>query len=162
MLRPSVGFMALFALTLSACDNGAAGQANAPALEATPSASAEDGGVIAEPADASGSNAAATTPLPAYSEIYPGAVAEQPAVAADGAAGPGGMVTFVAEAAPDAVVDFYRQRAEAAGLASMTALSQGETRAYGAAGDNGAAVQVVAAPDGEGRTSVQLTWSAGR
>lgn len=161
MLRSSAGLAALFVLTLSSCDNGAAGQANV-ADTGTTTASAADAPSSASAADTAGVDAAATTALPAYSEIYPGAVAEQPAVAADGAAGPGGMVTFVAEAAPDAVVDFYRQRAEAAGLASMTALSQGETRAYGAAGDNGAAVQVVAAPDGEGRTSVQLTWSAGR
>lgn len=159
MLRSSVGLAALLALTLSACDDGAVGQTERPAAEAAATTSPP---IDAPSVDAAGAPAAATSALPPYSEVYPGATASQPAVAADGAAGPGGMVTFVSDAAPDAVVDFYRQRAEAAGLASMTALSQGETRAYGAAGDNGAAVQVVAAPDGEGRTSVQLTWSAGR
>ena len=66
-------------------------------------------------------------------------------------------------ATPDAVVDFYKQRAQAAGLAPVSAMDQGETRAWSAAkADTGANVQVVASPDGEGATSVQLSWSAGR
>ena len=66
-------------------------------------------------------------------------------------------------AAPDAVVAFYRQRAEAAGLAPVMAMNQGEARAYGAAARtaNGATMQVVASPGEGGLTSVQLTWSAG-
>ncbi|MNO07877.1 hypothetical protein D3C81_2302640 [compost metagenome] len=72
-------------------------------------------------------------------------------------------MTFTTDAAPDAVVAFYRQRAEAAGLAPVMAMNQGEARAYGAAArkENGATLQVVAAPGEGGLTSVQLTWSAG-
>ena len=79
-------------------------------------------------------------------------------------AGPGGLVTFTTPASPDDVVAFYRERAEAAGLRSVTGMNQGEARAYGAAGDrvDGPSLQVVAAPTEAGDTSVQLSWSAGQ
>lgn len=156
MTRLGTAIAAIGLMTLAACDGGAAGQTEA----APPDVDAQ----ISSPAAAaaSGQDAAAATAAPAYASIYPGAEVEQPAVSAAGADGPGGMVTFATDADPEAVVAFYRDQAEQGGLSSLTALSQGETRAYSAAGDDGAAVQVVAAPDGEGRTSVQLTWSAGR
>ena len=72
--------------------------------------------------------------------------------------------TFATEAEPDAVVAFYREHAEAAGLTSVMGMNQGDARAYGAAGaqPNGASLQVVASPGETDRTSVQLTWNAGR
>lgn len=102
---------------------------------------------------------------PAFAALYPGARVEgQPLAGAGGAAGPGGLVTFTTAASPDDVVAFYRERAEAAGLRSVTGMNQGEARAYGAAGDrvDGPSLQVVAAPTEAGDTSVQLSWSAGR
>jgi len=100
--------------------------------------------------------------LPAFAAVYPDAEVEGEPLMAMGEAGPGGVVTFVTEAEPDAVIAFYRQRAEAAGLATMMSMNQGEARAYGALKQaNGASVNVVAAP-AEERTSVQLTWSAGQ
>lgn len=100
---------------------------------------------------------------PAFAALYPGAQADAPATAASGPAGPGGLVTFTTEAAPEAVVAFYRQRAEAAGLSPVMAMNQGEARAYGAAArrTDGPTLQVVASPGEDGLTSVQLTWSAG-
>ncbi len=99
--------------------------------------------------------------VPQFAALYPNAEVEGEPLAAGGAAGPGGMVTFVTDAQPDAVIAFYRERAEAAGLATMMSLNQGAARAYGAQKQaTGASVNVVAAPV-EDRTSVQLTWSAG-
>jgi hypothetical protein len=96
---------------------------------------------------------------PSFAVLYPGGSVEGEPVIATGSAGPGGLVTYLTDAAPEAVIAFHRQKAEAAGLASVMAMNQGEARAYGAArdGDN---LQVVASPTPEGRTSVQLSWSA--
>jgi len=91
------------------------------------------------------------------------AVAGAAPVTASGPDGPGGIVTFTTDATPDAVIDFYRQRAEKAGLSPIMAMNQGEARAYGASArtEKGASLQVVAAPDEDGLTSVQLSWSDG-
>lgn len=107
--------------------------------------------------------AASIDGAPAFAALYPGAQADGPATVANGPTGPGGLITFTTDAAPDAVVAFYKQRAEAAGLAPVMAMNQGEARAYGAAARtaNGATLQVVASPGEAGLTSVQLTWSAG-
>ena len=117
----------------------------------------------AAPAPAAPADAAPIDGAPAFAALYPGAQADGPATVANGPTGPGGLITFTTDAAPDAVVAFYRQRAEAAGLAPVMAMNQGEARAYGAAARtaNGATMQVVASPGEGGLTSVQLTWSAG-
>jgi hypothetical protein len=108
-------------------------------------------------------DAPAAPGAPAFAVLYPGASLDEPAVTASGPAGPGGLVTYSTDADPDAVIAFYRGRAEAAGLASVMAMNQGEARAYGAAGtDIGSNLQVVAAPTETGETSVQLSWSAGQ
>ena len=144
---------------LSACtDPKTSAEAAAPASAETPVAAKD----VATPVV----NTPATpiTPgAPAYAALYPGAELSAPVTTADGASGPGGMATFTTVATPDAVVDFYKGRAEAAGLASISAMDQGEARAYAAADTKGgdASVQVVAAPGGAGETSVQLVWSAG-
>jgi hypothetical protein len=101
--------------------------------------------------------------VPTYAALYPGAEPTAPATVADGPDGPGGMVEFRTSATPNAVVDFYKQRAQAAGLAPVSAMDQGETRAWSAAkAANGASVQVVAIPVEDGTTAVTLTWAAGR
>jgi len=100
---------------------------------------------------------------PAFAVLYPGAELDAPPTIADGDAGPGGLATFRTTATPDAVIEFYRARAEAAGLRSVMGMNQGEARAYGAAGEggNGATLHVVAATEEGAETSVQLSWSAG-
>lgn len=107
---------------------------------------------------------AAAPGAPAFAVLYPGARVDGAPTLADGAGGPGGILAFTVDASPDEVIAFYRQRAEAAGLASVMAMNQGETRAFGAAGPNAgsAALQVVASPAEDGGSSVMLTWSAGR
>jgi hypothetical protein len=100
---------------------------------------------------------------PDFAAVYPGGVVEAPPTVAGGPSGPGGLVTFTTDAKPEAVIGFYKQRAEAAGLAPVMSLNRGDTVAYGAAEPaNGAMVQVVATGVDKAPTSVQLTWSAGQ
>lgn len=134
--------------------------ADAPAVEiASPTPPAAATPAAAAPT----ADAATISGAPAFAALYPGAQADSPATVANGPTGPGGLITFTTDAVPDAVVAFYKQRAEAAGLSPVMAMNQGEARAYGAAArkENGATLQVVAAPGEGGLTSVQLTWSAG-
>ena len=130
----------------------------APAEAAPVAVAAPAGEAVAASADAAPIDGA-----PVFAALYPGAQADAPATVASGPTGPGGLITFTTEAAPEAVIAFYRQRAEAAGLAPVMAMNQGEARAYGAAArkENGATLQVVASPGEGGLTSVQLTWSVG-
>lgn len=96
---------------------------------------------------------------PAYVTLYPGGVVETDPVTAASEGSAGGLVTYLTEADPEAVIAFHRRQAEAAGLASVMAMNQGDARAYGAAKDQ-SNLQVVAAPTSQGRTSVQLSWSS--
>lgn len=98
---------------------------------------------------------------PAFAVIYPGGVLETTPLTPVAADGSGGSVLFTSAASPDEIVEFYRRKAEAAGLAQITSLNQGETRGYGASGPHGGpGLQVVAFPIEPGRTSVQVTWKA--
>ena len=149
---------------LAGCD--AAGDA---ADVSTDAAALEAAAAPADPAPAVDANTATPSATPAapgapvFAVLYPGGAVQDPAVTADGAAGPGGLVTFTTDAEPEAVVAFYRRRAEAAGLASVMSMNQGDARAYGAAAEaTGAELQIVASPGDQGLTSVQLGWSAGQ
>lgn len=135
-----------------------------PSPPAPADAPAEAASVAAAPAtETPAPPAALIDGAPTFAALYPGAQADAPPIVANGPTGPGGLITFTTDAGPDAVVAFYRQRAEAAGLAPVMAMNQGQARAYGAAAraSNGATLQVVASPGEGGLTSVQLTWSAG-
>ncbi|WP_312083130.1 hypothetical protein [Brevundimonas sp.] len=164
MLRlAAVSAVVLFGL--AGCDRAnaparpsAKAETAAPTMPAEPAAA----GPAAAPVDAP-APAAAAGPTPVFAPLYPGARIDGAPLTANGAAGPGGLVTFTTDASPDEVVAFYRQRAEAAGLKSVTGMNQGEARAYGAAGDtaDGPSLQVVAAPSPDGGTSVHMNWSAG-
>ena len=136
----------------------AAATPKTPPVETLAATDAAPSAAVAASADAAPINGA-----PVFAALYPGAQVDAPATVASGPTGPGGLITFTTEAAPDTVVAFYRQRAEAAGLSPVMAMNQGEARAYGAAARkaDGATLQVVAAPGEGGLTSVQLTWSAG-
>lgn len=142
-----------------------------PAEDATPAAEAApaaDAAAPAAPASTESAPVAAPAPAapgaPAFAVIYPGGVPDGPPTVARSAEGPGGILSFTTQATPDAVVAFYRQRAEAAGLASVMAMNTGEARAYGAAAGDGSGklLRVVATPVEGGATSVQLDWSTGR
>lgn len=142
-----------------------------PAEEAAPAAAEAETAAdavaptAAAPAESPVAAAAPAAPgAPAFAVVYPGGTAQGPVTVARGPDGPGGILSFTTEATPDAVVAFYRQRAEAAGLASVMAMNTGEARAYGAAAGDGSGklLHVVATPVEGGQTSVQLDWTNGR
>lgn len=157
-------------LMATACGQAAEPESSAAAAEAVAADAAVAVGdplpPAATPASMSGTTATpAAVGAPAFAVIYPGGVAEGPAVMAQGPTGPGGILTYTTEATPEAVVAFYKDRAEAAGLKSITAMSQGGARGYSAgdgADGRGQLLSVVATPVEGGPTSVQLDWTAGR
>jgi len=158
----------MFAAAALTATLAAAGCGQSPAKEAA----APDKAVAVDTvASASGAAApaAATAAAPAapgapvFAVVYPGGAVSGPATVAQGPDGPGGILSFTTDATPETVIAFYRQRAEAAGLASVSAMNQGEARAYGAAAEDGSGklLRVVATPVKDGPTSVQLDWTAG-
>ena len=162
MKRTLAAAALMAALVLAGCSQAPADEAPA-AAEAVPAVDAAVPAVAA-PAVAAGAAAPAAPGAPAFAVVYPGGAAQGPATVARGPDGPGGILSFTTDATPDAVVDFYRQRAEAAGLASVMAMNTGDARAYGAAASDGIGklLRVVATPVEDGPTNVQLDWTAGR
>jgi len=170
-MKRSVAAVAVaFTVGLTGCDgrSEAAPEASPPPTADSASAAAETSAAeplapAAAPEAAVLAEATAIDGAPMFAALYPGAQADSPATLASGPTGPGGLITFTTDALPETVIAFYRQRAEAAGLAPVMAMNQGEARAYGAAArkTGGASLQVVASPGEGGLTSVQLTWSAG-
>lgn len=136
-------------LTMAAC-----GQAEAERPDGSTDASAVEAALSP--------SRAADPGAPTWAALYPGAEVTTPPVTGGDGATAGGLVAFTTPASPEQVIDFYRKRAEAAGLVSASAMSQGEARAYAAsdAKGSGADLQVVASPVDD-VTSVQLSWSAG-
>lgn len=105
-------------------------------------------------------SAASAAAAPAFAQPYPGAQVEAAQIAErDGERG--GILSFTTDAHPDTVIDFYRQRADEAGLSAGASLRQGESRVYQAEAEGvGASLMVVVTPVDD-RASVQVTWSAG-
>jgi hypothetical protein len=157
------------AVGLVACEGSgevapSADVAEAAAESTTATPTVPDVPVAARTGEASASLAPASPAIPGapeYAVLFPGGVIEGEPTLADGVAGPGGLLTFSTTAEPQAVVDFYKNRAEAAGLSPVMSMNQGEAIAYGAGSAEGATIQVVASPAETGSTSVQLSWSAG-
>ena len=169
MIRRPAAAAAFVLLSLSACDRTAtppeASEVPEVSTSATPASPSEPEPSVADgPPAPIGVAAPASPGAPEFAVLYPGAELEAPPTTAGGASGNGGLVTFRTEATPDEVVAFYEQRAATAGLRPVMGMSQGDARAFGAsAGEaDGAKLQVVAAPDEGGATSVQLSWSSGR
>ncbi|WP_439478588.1 hypothetical protein [Brevundimonas sp.] len=150
------------AMAMAGCSQAPADEARA-AAEAVAAADAA-APAAAAPAESSVVATHAAPGAPAFAVVYPGGTAQGPVTVARGPDGPGGILSFTTEATPDAVVAFYRKRAEAAGLASVMAMNTGEARAYGAAAEDGSGklLHVVATPVENGPTSVQLDWANGR
>lgn len=163
--------MALLAAAgLASCDRGGA-PADTPAAGAgsaraeAPVSKAEVEGTISPPSPPEAALPAgeAIEGAPVFAVVYPGGVVETTPLTPVAAGGAGGGIVFTSDASPDDIVAFYRRKAEAAGLASVMSMNQGETRGYGAAGaPGGAGLQVVAHPVEPGQTSVQLTWTPGQ
>ncbi|MDI1325182.1 MAG: hypothetical protein PSV23_00060 [Brevundimonas sp.] len=152
------------ALAMAGCGQGPA--AESPAAD---EAAADTAARVAPVAEAVSSETPAVTPkpvapgAPSFAVIYPGGIPSGPATIAQGPGGPGGIVSFTTASSPDAIIAYYRKTAEAAGLASVMAMNQGEARAYGAAAEDGSSklLRVVATPMENGETNVQLDWTAG-
>jgi hypothetical protein len=162
MKRTLAAAALMAALALAGCSQAPAEETPA-AAEAAPAAEAA-APAAATPTVTAGTATPAAPGAPAFAVVYPGGAAEGPATIARGPDGPGGILSFTTDATPDAVIDFYRQRAESAGLASVMAMNTGDARAYGAAASDGSGklLRVVATPVEDGPTSVQLDWTAGR
>ena len=163
----AIAFVAM-ATSLTGCGNGDASAQRATAPEAAADASAATASAEAVGPVATASPAPAragkVAGVPAFAAVYPGGQVSGVPTEAKGPDGTGGIISFTTEADPDAVIAFYRQQAEAAGLSSTMGMNQGKARAYGAmAADNpGTSLRVVADPVDDSATSVQLTWSTGR
>ncbi|MEJ6791102.1 hypothetical protein BrevBR_16290 [Brevundimonas sp. BR2-1] len=160
----------MFAAAALMATLAAAGCGPSPAQDAVaPDEAAPDTAAVAAPEAAAPAAAITTAAAPAapgapvFAVVYPGGTVSGPATVARGPDGPGGILSFTTDAAPETVIAFYRERAEAAGLASVMAMNQGEARAYGAAAEDGSGklLRVVATPVEDGPTSVQLDWTAG-
>ncbi len=94
---------------------------------------------------------------PAFAPEYPGGITET-SIAANETGKRGGVYAFNTADGADKVFEFYRGRAEAAGLKTQTNIEAGGARIYGAQGPAGD-ISVTAAPQDQGRTHVQVTWS---
>ena len=152
------------AMALAGCSQQQAEEAPAGTDAAVESAAPAAVTPAAQPPAAAATAVPAASGAPAFAVIYPGGVTEGPATVAQGPAGPGGIVQFTTDATPEAVVAFYRRRAEAAGLKPINTMSRGDSAGY-AAGDGvdgkGQLLSVVATRVEGEPTHVQLDWTAG-
>ncbi|HEX3945923.1 MAG TPA: hypothetical protein VHW69_17760 [Rhizomicrobium sp.] len=94
--------------------------------------------------------------LPTFVSIYPGAKVVSTMSGGDSRTG-GGTVTFVSNAAPAAVIGFYRQKTASAGFRQNLDANDNGSLLYSATSGN-RTVQVLASSDGSG-THAQITWS---
>ena len=172
MKRSLAAVVALLTIAVGACDPNSKKPADpvseAPAESAGSAGSIRDDGLNSPPVAPAVDGAPAADIIkvggaPDFAAIYPGGTIDAPPTLAGGPSGPGGIVSFTTDAKPDAVIGFYKERAEAAGLESVMSMNQGDSQAYGAAEvANGATLQVVATALEDAPTAVQLTWSAGQ
>ncbi len=166
MKRRFAAAAGLAAMVLAGCSEHEPAQAIPAADEAATAAAASASGTAASATAAAPATAApAAANAPAYAVIYPGAELKGPATTAQGPAGPGGIVQFTTEATPEAVIAFYRQRADAAGLKPINSMNRGNAQAYSAgdgADGRGQLMQVIATRMEDGATDVQLDWTNGR
>lgn len=149
---------------LAACGDDAPTKAPADVEAAVPADTS--GSTGATGADAGVVNAELASPdAPAFAVLYPNATLVGPATLARGPSGPGGILEFTTPDTPEAVVNFYRARAEASCLNTIASMNQGGASAYSAGdGTDGAGklLSVVASPGEDGLTNVQLDWSSGQ
>ena len=168
MKRSLAAAAVMAAMVVAGCSRGeSAGEAPAADTAAAEATAPADDAALAPNAGAPAAAAAAVPAAPdapVFAVIYPGAELKGPATTARGPAGPGGIVQFTTEATPEAVIAFYRQRAEAAGLKPINSMNRGDAQAYSAgdaADGRGQLMQVIATRAEAGPTDVELDWTPG-
>jgi len=155
MSRAPILAAAMAALGLLAgCDQG--GQPGGPGASGAPAVNATIKGEGGEVKVTSGAAAAAS--LPADLPLYPGANVISN-ISAQGGDNAGGTTIFQVKAKPAAVVEFYKQKAVAAGLSETTAFNAGERVMFSAAKPGGGRAISVVATAQDGGAQVQLTWT---
>lgn len=140
-----------FTVGLAGCDDtGPAKAGDAPQGTVIP----QDAPVQVSAAPVADQPAQPIAGAPEFVSLYPGAELVSPK-------GQGRQVTFTTDAPPEAVIAFYKDRAESSGLHPTAAMNQGGARAYGASdhAEGGHSIEVVASPAEDGTTSVQLSWN---
>jgi len=106
-----------------------------------------------------GSGTTATAKMPSFLPLYPGAKVTTSITGSD-KNGSGGMVAFQVAASTDDVVNFYKQKTTAAGMAQAMSAQMGDTSTYVAANDKTKQSVSVSATKGGDGTTVQITWGA--
>ena len=140
--------MAVVALSLAACGKPDAGN---------PGGKVSDGAVSV----AVGPTAAAAG-LPDFAAAYPGSEMKSTATGIGDAKTNGGMAVFVTPDSPDQVLEFYRQKARAAGLKVQLDADMGAARQFAASDEaTGRLLQVIVSAQA-GMTQAQVIWGKNR
>ena len=105
-----------------------------------------------------GSGASASAKTPTYLPLYPGAKVTS-SFTGSGKDGSGGVVTFSANATPADIINFYKPKVTAAGMAQTMSMEMGATTTYAATNEASKQSVSVSATKGGDGTTVQLTWS---
>jgi hypothetical protein len=101
--------------------------------------------------------AGANAKMPSDIPLYPGAKVTA-SFTGQGKEGSGGMVTFTTTASPDDVIAFYKQKADALGLAQTMNMDMGGTKSYVAANDKTKRTMSITATKASDGTTGQVTW----
>jgi len=104
-----------------------------------------------------GSGSSATSKLPSYLSLYPGATVTA-SFTGSGQDGSGGLISFHVKASPAEVIAFYKQKAAAGGMADTMNAEMGGTSTYVAADEKTKKQMSVSATKAADGSDVQLTW----
>jgi hypothetical protein len=103
-------------------------------------------------------NGVTNAKTPDFAPLYPGAKV-QAAFSSHENGSQAGTVTLLTQSAAAEIIGFYKQKAQAAGLAETLSMSSGGTQIYAAGNDKTKQSVQVSAANGNGGTQVQVTWS---
>lgn len=109
----------------------------------------------------SGAASAAAGKLPDFAPIYPGGKVESTIAGIDSEGGEaqGGSVIYATTASPQQIIDFYKKKAEAAGLKPQMSADMGQALMFAATdSDTKRGLQVIAGAK-DGGSHVTVTWA---
>ncbi len=159
-MRLVIAIAAVAALSLTACGK--------EPEEARPGVTVNADGYTVKSADGSatitagsGAASAAGANLPDFAPLYPGGKVEGAiaGVTSENNAAQGGSVIFFTTAAPRQVVDYYRKKAESAGLSTQMDNDMGQALMFAASDDaTKRGLQVIVGAK-DGGSHVTLTWA---